>query len=64
MCTNRVCKGVFCKMTQTFEEYLEQEDLGKVICFVCGNLLCYTHHDAVTLRCVSCMKKDYEENKK
>jgi len=52
-------------MTQSFEEYLEEKARGTVKCPECKNFICYGEVcDESVVICSSCMKKEYEKNKK
>ncbi len=52
-------------MTETLQEYLKYNELYETKCHACENFLCYSQlpDDEIAL-CSTCMKKDYEENKK
>ena len=56
--------SVLGKMTQTFEEYVDTNALGKIYCKWCRVLLGYAVTMHQFMMCSNCMKKDYEENKK
>lgn len=52
------------ELTQTFEEYIAQIYVHRILCKGCKIFLCYmVSYDEIIL-CPTCMKKDYEENKK
>ena len=50
-------------MTETFEEYLKDNDVVEFKCAFCKNSVDYQLGNSDGI-CKTCMKQDYEENKK
>jgi len=52
-------------MTQAFDEYLAEQGRGNIKCTDCKKFICYGEIcDNALILCISCMKEDYEKNKK